>query len=157
MDKKLHITFVHIVWNQLNDIITDVDCDCFSITAWQYDECLIPHMHAVFFCCTQDPGVAALPFCCVQRCLSMFKTGGIKWPLFCYCFCFCFCTAFLHSPYQPVYTATKHGVIGFSRSLAVSRSALWTLCLSPIRRFECRLPRFTLTGNPQPHLKESFI
>ncbi|KAM9476930.1 15-hydroxyprostaglandin dehydrogenase [NAD(+)] [Clarias gariepinus] len=26
--------------------------------------------------------------------------------------------AFLHSPYQPVYTATKHGVIGFSRSLA---------------------------------------
>ncbi|XP_029114993.1 15-hydroxyprostaglandin dehydrogenase [NAD(+)] [Scleropages formosus] len=26
--------------------------------------------------------------------------------------------AFLHSPHQPVYTATKHGVIGFSRALA---------------------------------------
>ncbi|XP_020352923.2 15-hydroxyprostaglandin dehydrogenase [NAD(+)] [Oncorhynchus mykiss] len=26
--------------------------------------------------------------------------------------------AFLHSPYQPVYTATKHGVIGFSRAIA---------------------------------------
>ncbi|XP_029985583.1 15-hydroxyprostaglandin dehydrogenase [NAD(+)], partial [Sphaeramia orbicularis] len=26
--------------------------------------------------------------------------------------------AFVNSPYQPVYTATKHGVIGFSRALA---------------------------------------
>lgn len=26
--------------------------------------------------------------------------------------------AFLHSPHQPVYTATKHGVIGFSRAMA---------------------------------------
>ncbi|XP_042614416.1 15-hydroxyprostaglandin dehydrogenase [NAD(+)] isoform X1 [Cyprinus carpio] len=26
--------------------------------------------------------------------------------------------AFLHSPHQPVYTATKHGVIGFSRAIA---------------------------------------
>uniref|UniRef100_A0A3B5M0W0 Uncharacterized protein n=1 Tax=Xiphophorus couchianus TaxID=32473 RepID=A0A3B5M0W0_9TELE len=28
--------------------------------------------------------------------------------------------AFLHSPHQPVYTATKHGVIGFTRAMAVS-------------------------------------
>lgn len=28
-------------------------------------------------------------------------------------------SAFLHSPHQPVYTATKHGVIGFSRAIAV--------------------------------------
>ncbi|XP_037620775.1 15-hydroxyprostaglandin dehydrogenase [NAD(+)] isoform X2 [Sebastes umbrosus] len=27
--------------------------------------------------------------------------------------------AFLHSPHQPVYTATKHGVIGFTRVMAV--------------------------------------
>uniref|UniRef100_C1BJF8 15-hydroxyprostaglandin dehydrogenase [NAD(+)] n=1 Tax=Osmerus mordax TaxID=8014 RepID=C1BJF8_OSMMO len=27
--------------------------------------------------------------------------------------------AFFHSPHQPVYTATKHGVIGFSRAMAV--------------------------------------
>uniref|UniRef100_A0A3B3IML3 15-hydroxyprostaglandin dehydrogenase n=1 Tax=Oryzias latipes TaxID=8090 RepID=A0A3B3IML3_ORYLA len=27
--------------------------------------------------------------------------------------------AFLHSPHQPVYTATKHGVIGFTRAMAV--------------------------------------
>ncbi|XP_035275336.1 15-hydroxyprostaglandin dehydrogenase [NAD(+)] isoform X2 [Anguilla anguilla] len=26
--------------------------------------------------------------------------------------------AFLHSPHQPVYTATKHGVIGFTRAMA---------------------------------------
>lgn len=29
-------------------------------------------------------------------------------------------SAFLHSPHQPVYTATKHGVIGFTRAMAVS-------------------------------------
>ncbi|KAJ3609902.1 hypothetical protein NHX12_021996 [Muraenolepis orangiensis] len=28
--------------------------------------------------------------------------------------------AFLHSPHQPVYTATKHGVIGFTRAIAVA-------------------------------------
>lgn len=27
--------------------------------------------------------------------------------------------AFMHSPHQPVYTATKHGVIGFTRAMAV--------------------------------------
>lgn len=27
--------------------------------------------------------------------------------------------AFMHSPHQPVYTATKHGVIGFTRAIAV--------------------------------------
>ncbi|TNM85491.1 hypothetical protein fugu_007762 [Takifugu bimaculatus] len=27
--------------------------------------------------------------------------------------------AFFHSPHQPVYTATKHGVIGFTRAMAV--------------------------------------
>ncbi|XP_073698868.1 15-hydroxyprostaglandin dehydrogenase [NAD(+)] isoform X2 [Garra rufa] len=32
--------------------------------------------------------------------------------------------AFLHSPHQPVYTATKHGVIGFSRAIAADR--VWT-------------------------------
>ncbi|XP_072240150.1 15-hydroxyprostaglandin dehydrogenase [NAD(+)] isoform X2 [Leuresthes tenuis] len=26
--------------------------------------------------------------------------------------------AFLHSPHQPVYTATKHGVVGFTRAIA---------------------------------------
>uniref|UniRef100_A0A8C6SUP2 15-hydroxyprostaglandin dehydrogenase [NAD(+)] n=1 Tax=Neogobius melanostomus TaxID=47308 RepID=A0A8C6SUP2_9GOBI len=30
--------------------------------------------------------------------------------------------AFLHSPHQPVYTATKHGVIGFSRAMADASS-----------------------------------
>ncbi|CAM4484880.1 hypothetical protein PO909_015397 [Leuciscus waleckii] len=32
--------------------------------------------------------------------------------------------AFLHSPHQPVYTATKYGVIGFSRAIAADR--VWT-------------------------------
>ncbi|XP_059408499.1 15-hydroxyprostaglandin dehydrogenase [NAD(+)]-like isoform X2 [Carassius carassius] len=32
--------------------------------------------------------------------------------------------AFLHSPHQPVYTATKHGVIGFSRAIAADH--VWT-------------------------------
>nr|XP_009291007.1 15-hydroxyprostaglandin dehydrogenase [NAD(+)] isoform X2 [Danio rerio] len=32
--------------------------------------------------------------------------------------------AFLHSPHQPVYTATKYGVIGFSRAMAADR--VWT-------------------------------
>lgn len=31
-------------------------------------------------------------------------------------------SAFLHSPHQPVYTATKHGVIGFTRAMAVRRT-----------------------------------
>uniref|UniRef100_A0A4W6CY39 15-hydroxyprostaglandin dehydrogenase [NAD(+)] n=1 Tax=Lates calcarifer TaxID=8187 RepID=A0A4W6CY39_LATCA len=30
--------------------------------------------------------------------------------------------AFLHSPHQPVYTATKHGVIGFTRAMADASS-----------------------------------
>uniref|UniRef100_A0A671MPS5 15-hydroxyprostaglandin dehydrogenase [NAD(+)] n=1 Tax=Sinocyclocheilus anshuiensis TaxID=1608454 RepID=A0A671MPS5_9TELE len=30
--------------------------------------------------------------------------------------------AFLHSPHQPVYTATKHGVIGFSRAILLDAS-----------------------------------
>lgn len=30
--------------------------------------------------------------------------------------------AFLHSPHQPVYTATKHGVIGFTRAMADAAS-----------------------------------
>ncbi|XP_034043972.1 LOW QUALITY PROTEIN: 15-hydroxyprostaglandin dehydrogenase [NAD(+)]-like [Thalassophryne amazonica] len=30
--------------------------------------------------------------------------------------------AFMHSPHQPVYTATKHGVIGFSRAMADASS-----------------------------------
>ncbi|XP_073332441.1 15-hydroxyprostaglandin dehydrogenase [NAD(+)] isoform X2 [Pagrus major] len=30
--------------------------------------------------------------------------------------------AFLHSPHQPVYTATKHGVIGFTRAIADASS-----------------------------------
>lgn len=33
--------------------------------------------------------------------------------------------AFVHSPNQPVYTATKHGVIGFTRALSVRHTHLY--------------------------------
>ena len=49
--------------------------------------------------------------------------------------------AFLHSPHQPVYTATKHGVIGFTRAMAVRYIHTRTLQVQPSKMSPpCQMP-----------------
>lgn len=89
---------------------------CFSSTT---TGCFIPYMSAEYSCsaCTTRAVVPSVVFTIVYLCLRLEGMND-------HISIFSFHTAFLHSPYQPVYTATKHGVIGFSRSLAVSKLSL---------------------------------
>lgn len=63
--------------------------------------------------------------------------------------CSLYTAAFLHSPHQPVYTATKHGVIGFTRAIAVkhthtltfTQTTVWNTARDVVLKTStCRMP-----------------